>query len=112
VIANAIRFTPNGGAIHLRLQRRAGNQSAIEIEDNGPGIAQEHHARLFERFYRIDASRAQYTGGSGLGLAIAHWAVEANGGTIDFESEPGRGSCFRIVLPLVPDTLAHPPAHA
>ena len=112
LIANAIRFTPNGGAIHVRLQRRADNQSTIEVEDNGPGIAREHHARLFERFYRIDASRAQHTGGSGLGLAIARWAVEANGGTIDFESEPGRGSCFRIVLPLAQSTLAHPPAHA
>ena len=100
LVANAIRFTPRGGTIHVRLRHATDRQAVIEVEDNGPGIAREHHTRLFERFYRINASRAQHSGGSGLGLAIARWAVEANGGIIDFESGPGRGSCFRILLPL------------
>jgi len=100
LVANAIRFTQGGGSIRLRLRRHGQNEAAIEIDDNGPGIAEEHHARVFERFYRIDSSRAQHTGGSGLGLAIARWAVEANNGIIGLEHKVGRGSLFRIILPL------------
>ena len=100
LIANAIRFTQNGGEIHVRLRRHAQNQSAIEVDDNGPGIAREHRAHVFGRFYRIDSSRSQHTGGSGLGLAIARWAVETNNGSIGLEDKPDRGSLFRIVLPL------------
>ncbi len=100
IVANAIRFTPSGGNIRLRLRRHGDGQAAIEVEDNGPGIAREHQAHLFERFYRVDASRAHATGGAGLGLAIARWAVETNGGRIELDSEPGGGSLFRIVLPL------------
>ena len=100
LVANAIRFTQAGGAIHLRLRRQGQNEAAIDIDDNGPGIDQEHRARVFERFYRIDSSRAQHTGGSGLGLAIARWAVEANNGTVELESKADRGSLFRIILPL------------
>ena len=98
LVANAIRFTPNGGTIAVRLQPRSDRQLTIEVDDSGPGIAAEHHARIFERFYRVDKSRAQQSGGSGLGLAIARWAVEANGGTVELDSEFGRGSRFRIVL--------------
>jgi heavy metal sensor kinase len=98
LIANGIRFTPQGGAIHVRLHGKDAC-ATIEVRDNGPGIAKEHHAHLFERFYRVDPSRSQATGGSGLGLAIARWAVETSGGHIELESETGRGSCFRLVLP-------------
>lgn len=97
LLANAIRFTPAGGAIRVSVSV-SGQSAAIAIQDNGPGIAPEYHARIFERFYRVDPSRSQQSGGSGLGLAIARWAVEANGGRIELESTPGRGSVFRIVL--------------
>jgi len=73
--------------------------AAIEVKDDGPGIAPIHHQRIFERFYRIDAGRSRSAGGIGLGLAIARSAVEANGGRIEVESEEGRGSAFRILLP-------------
>ena len=99
LVANAIRFTQAGGAIQLRLRRQGQNEAAIDVDDNGPGIDQEHRARVFERFYRIDGSRAQHSGGSGLGLAIARWAVEANNGTVELEGKAGRGSLFRIILP-------------
>ena len=70
----------------------------IEIHDNGPGIAIEHHSRIFERFYRIDTDRSRDTGGTGLGLAIAKWAIELNNGVIEQESAEGRGSLFRVRL--------------
>ena len=101
LIANAIRFTHSGGEVRVRLRRFTQSEAVIEVDDNGPGIAREYHAHVFERFYRIDSSRSQHTGGSGLGLAIARWAVEANNGTIRLENKPDPGSLFRIVLPLV-----------
>ena len=99
LVANAIRFTPEGGTIKVSL-RDNGKSAAIEIQDNGPGIAPEHHPHIFERFYRVDSSRSHDTGGTGLGLAIAHWAVEANNGKIVLESTAGHGCVFRVVLPI------------
>lgn len=98
LIANAIRFTPEGGAISVSL-RACKTSAVIAVQDNGPGIALEHHAHIFERFYRVDPSRSHHTGGTGLGLAIARWAVEANNGSIELQSTPGQGCLFRIVLP-------------
>lgn len=100
LVANAIRFTPASGAINVQLTKDGGSVR-IEVQDSGPGIAPAHHARLFDRFYRVDPARAQESGGTGLGLAIARWAVEANGGRIELDSAPGRGSTFRVVLPHV-----------
>ena len=100
LIANAIRFTPENGTIGVVL-RALESSIAIEIQDNGPGIAPQHHAHIFERFYRVDPSRSHHTGGTGLGLAIARWAVESNGGHIELQSTPGQGCLFRIVLPAV-----------
>ena len=99
LIANAIRFTPAGGTIKVCL-REHDKSAAIEIQDNGPGIATEHHPHIFERFYRVDTSRSHDTGGTGLGLAIARWAVEANNGKIELESKSGDGCIFRVVLPI------------
>lgn len=100
LIANAIRFTPEGGIIQVSL-RGCGKSAAIDIQDNGPGIAPEHHPHIFERFYRVDSSRSHDTGGTGLGLAIAKWAVESNNGSIELENSAENGSLFRIVLPLI-----------
>ena len=73
----------------------------MEVKDDGPGIAPEHQARVFDRFYRVDKSRSREGGGAGLGLAIVKWAVEANGGRIELISREDQGSTFRIRLPLV-----------
>lgn len=97
LLANAIRYTPEGGTITITL-RMNGDAVVIEVQDTGPGIAPEHHPHIFERFYRVDASRSHHTGGTGLGLAIARWAVEANHGTITLQSTPGQGCLFSITL--------------
>jgi heavy metal sensor kinase len=98
VVDNAIKYSQAGAEIHIRVLSKAQGGPAIEVIDAGPGIAPEHQARIFDRFYRVDEGRSRDRGGSGLGLAIARWAVEANGGRIEVESERARGSVFRIVL--------------
>jgi len=99
LLHNAIKYTPNGGAIRVGVATALPWHAAIEVQDTGPGIPAAHRQRIFERFYRVDAGRSTDAGGVGLGLAIARWAVEANGGRIELESEDGKGSLFRVVLP-------------
>lgn len=70
------------------------------MQDTGESIAEEHLPNIFERFYRVDASRSRATGGSGPGLAIVKQMVEAHHGRIEVQSSPGLGSCFTFTLPL------------
>jgi signal transduction histidine kinase len=99
LLDNAIKYTPAGGIIRLGTCLAPSDEVIIEVSDTGPGIASEHQSKVFDRFYRIDKARARETGGVGLGLALARSAVEMNGGRIELESEPGKGSTFRVVLP-------------
>jgi heavy metal sensor kinase len=99
LLDNAIKYTPTGGAIRLRTYLAPSDEVIIEVSDTGPGIASEHQTKVFDRFYRIDKARARETGGVGLGLALASSAVKLNGGRIELESELGKGSAFRVVLP-------------
>jgi len=99
LLDNAIKYTPPAGTIRLAVNQRGSGEVAIEVRDSGPGIAAAHQARIFERFYRVDDARSRDHGGVGLGLATARWAVEANGGRVEVESEQGSGALFRIVLP-------------
>jgi heavy metal sensor kinase len=99
LVYNAIKYTPTKGAVRIATTRTAARSALIEVQDTGPGIAAADRERIFERFYRVDDSRTRETGGIGLGLAIARWAVEANGGRIELDSEINRGTRFRIVLP-------------
>lgn len=98
IVHNAIRYAPSQTRITVQASRREG-ATVIEVADEGPGIAPEHHQRIFDRFYRVDKARSRAEGGSGLGLAIAKWSVQHQGGQIGVESEVGKGSHFRIVLP-------------
>jgi heavy metal sensor kinase len=99
LVDNAIKYTPARGSIHVGVKLLRTGDAAIEVKDTGPGIARVHHQRIFERFYRLETARSKSSGGMGLGLAITRWTVEANGGRIELESEEGRGSLFRVVLP-------------
>jgi signal transduction histidine kinase len=98
---NAIRYSSHGKPIKLRAFADQGGV-VVEVADEGPGIAAEHHQKIFERFYRVDKARSRADGGVGLGLAIVKWAVERMGGTVRVVSESGCGSVFRIHLRTIP----------
>ncbi|MFO7399196.1 MAG: HAMP domain-containing sensor histidine kinase [Actinomycetales bacterium] len=100
---NAVTHTPQGTPITVRVGT-AGGAVYFEVEDAGPGLTPEQAARVFERFYRADPSRARDNqGGSGLGLAIVESLVKAHGGTVSVRSEPGKGAAFRFTIPLASD---------
>jgi heavy metal sensor kinase len=99
ILDNAVKYTPEGGNILVRVRKTADWYAVFEVEDTGCGIPKEHLDKIFERFYRVDAGRSRETGGYGLGLAIAQQAVQKNGGRIEVESESGQGCVFRILLP-------------
>ena len=98
LVDNAIRYTPAGGVVHVQM-RQDETSGGFEIRDNGIGISPEHQAKVFERFYRVDAVRTPGDGGSGLGLSIAKSMTEACGGVIKLQSHPGKGSCFSVTFP-------------
>ncbi len=95
---NAIKYTDEGGFVKLGLNKE-GKEIIVQIGDNGHGIPFDEQEHIFDRFYRLDDSRARDTGGTGLGLAIAKEAVILHGGHIEIVSEPGMGSTFLIHLP-------------
>lgn len=99
LVNNAVRYTPEGGRIHIRFRLREGGGAEIDVTDTGVGIAREHLPRLTERFYRVDGSRSRETGGTGLGLAIVKHVAQRHGGELVIDSEPGKGSTFRLVIP-------------
>ena len=104
LLGNALKYTPAGGAVTLRAERTPGSGYVlISVEDTGPGISAEHHAHIFERFYRVDASRGRSAGGLGVGLTVSKTLVEAMGGTIYLKSEPGVGTTFFFTLPEAKD---------
>jgi two-component system phosphate regulon sensor histidine kinase PhoR len=93
LVSNAIRYTPNAGAVRLRW-RETGEGAEFVVEDTGIGIAPEHIPRLTERFYRVDRGRSRETGGTGLGLAIVKHALMRHGAALHVDSAPGQGSRF------------------
>ena len=101
LVSNAIKFTPEGGRVELRVVQRDA-QARIEVSDTGIGISEADQARLFQRFFRAKTATERHIPGTGLGLYIAYAIAEAHGGTIEVESRPGEGTTFCIELPLAP----------
>lgn len=101
LLENAIRFSPDEGTVSVSLQY-SGEEICCAVTDQGIGIAQQHLTRIFERFYRAEPSRDRKTGGAGLGLAIAQALINAHGGRIWAESEPGQGTTITFTIPLEP----------
>jgi signal transduction histidine kinase len=99
VIDNAVKFSPEGGAIDVLAEQR-GDACVVAIVDRGIGIAQDHLPYIFDRFYRVEHGLAARADGGGLGLFIASALVRAHGGAIAVRSEPGRGSTFTFSLPV------------
>ncbi|MDP2920227.1 MAG: ATP-binding protein [Dehalococcoidia bacterium] len=99
LLTNAVTHTTSGGAVTITATP-SGNQVEVSVTDTGDGIPAEELANIFERFYRVDRSRSRRTGGSGLGLTIARRLVEAHGGRITAESQPGKGSRFTFAVPV------------
>jgi heavy metal sensor kinase len=99
LLDNAIKYSPQGGHISVRVVHSDPGSACVEIEDCGPGIPPEHSDKVFDRFYRIDEARSRETGGAGLGLALAKWGAEAHGGRIELDSTR-TGCIFRLFLPV------------
>ncbi|GAA4628872.1 sensor histidine kinase [Cellulomonas oligotrophica] len=105
LVGNASRHTPPGTPVEIAVGRVDGDDGpcgVLEVRDHGAGIDPEHVARVFERFYRVDASRTRDSGGSGLGMAIVAAIVDAHGGTVGIEQTPGGGATVRVLLPCDP----------
>ena len=105
LLSNAFRWTPDGGRIELALGSDNGDVR-VDVLDTGPGVAPRERARIFDAFVSDDVN------GTGLGLPIARELAVALGGRIELESEPGNGSCFRLVLPAAPDLVGRTPSRS
>lgn len=113
LLDNALRHTPRGGHVALRVRQPEGDRLVVDVEDSGEGISPEHLPHIFERFYRLDSSRTR-GGGTGLGLAIAKQLARAQGGDVTVESTPGQGSVFGVSVPVASPEAGGPasPRHS
>ena len=101
-LSNALKFTPEGGQVHVRARPEGDDFYHLSVQDNGPGIPLEDQGRLFVAFQQLDASTAKKFQGTGLGLALTKKIVEAQGGRVGVDSTPGKGAIFYAVLPRKP----------
>ena len=104
LVTNTVKYSHHGGRVAVKAEevstRGAEPEIVISVQDSGSGIPEEHQARIFERFYRIDKSRSRKLGGTGLGLAIVKHIVHLHGGRIDLKSAPSKGTTFFVIFPL------------
>lgn len=100
LLDNAIKFTGEGGRVHVSVSLKNGRAMVIKVKDNGIGIPREHLDRIFERFYRVDKGRSRKEGGTGLGLAIVKHIVLLVNGSVQVDSRPGEGTEFTVEIPL------------
>jgi heavy metal sensor kinase len=105
LLDNAIKYTPNGGRIKLKIAQEEGN-AVLDVADDGIGMPPEALPHIFKRFFRVDGSRSRDQGGAGLGLSIVKSICDAHGARVEVSSTPGQGSRFRIRQPLAVEPLA------
>jgi signal transduction histidine kinase len=108
LLHNAVKFTPAGGTIAVRLHREGAN-AIVSVTDSGIGISAEDRERVFERFFKADRARNREAGGSGLGLALVKKIVSLHGGSVTVASTPGQGTTFTVSLPEAPLTASPAP---
>jgi len=101
LVENAVKFTRKGGRIAVALHQD-GDDVVFVVSDDGIGIAREHHERIFEKFYAVDAGRSRARNGAGIGLYLAREVVHIHAGVIRVVSAPGEGASFEVRLPLRP----------
>jgi two-component system OmpR family sensor kinase len=97
-VDNAVKFSPAGGQVTIRLSRDAGSVEVL-VEDQGPGIPADDLPNIFERYYRGAQRGSRTAGGAGIGLSISRWIARAHGGDIRAENSPSGGSRFTVILP-------------
>ncbi|MCB2192636.1 MAG: response regulator [Deltaproteobacteria bacterium] len=102
LISNAVKYTPEGGRIHVRAQGGE-DEVILAVSDNGLGIPAEEQEAIFQRFHRVKNADTRHIPGTGLGLAIVKRVVESHGGRLELVSEPGQGSTFTLHLPAAPE---------
>jgi heavy metal sensor kinase len=102
LLDNAIKYSPEGSAVKIRVAPQAEDRVMIEVADRGPGIPREQRERVFDRFYRMDQARSRNVGGAGLGLSIAQWGAQAHGGSLTVAETDQPGCTFQLVLPGAP----------
>jgi two-component system phosphate regulon sensor histidine kinase PhoR len=100
LMENAVRYVPEGRNIEVRWLKNEAQKVELRVKDDGPGIAPQHLARLFERFYRVDEARARTNGGTGIGLSLVKHIVQRHGGQVRVSSQLGQGSEFVCEFPL------------
>jgi signal transduction histidine kinase len=101
LVDNAVKYSRPGGEVKVSIGR-TDEWAELIVADTGTGIPADERQKIFQRFYRSPEARGSSQGGSGLGLAIVKSIAEAHGGKVELESEPGKGSAFKIRLPLNP----------
>jgi two-component system phosphate regulon sensor histidine kinase PhoR len=100
LLDNAMKYSPAGAEIILRASTHGVDRIAISVTDAGAGIASTDLPRIFERFYRADKARSREVGGTGLGLAIVKHIAQLHGGSVEAESQLGKGTTIRVLLPI------------
>jgi two-component system, cell cycle sensor histidine kinase PleC len=110
VLSNAVKFTPNGGSVHIEARRGASGELVISVADTGTGIPEDSLERVFAPFERAGDPTTRGVEGTGLGLSITRGLVELHGGVISLTSKLGRGTTVTIVMPATRVNSAEAPA--